>query len=88
MAKAIQVDYKKRTELCKALKESGEALTGTEKPNVEKGSLSLDGVEKLEDVQKQLRTLVINFGKVVEKDAKNLQNIAEAFRKTDNSAAP
>ena len=70
-----------------AMKSAGEKATGAEIKHPSKNSLDMDGLDELLRTYGNLVQLIIAYGSLVEKDAKTLQNISEAFKKTDQSAA-
>jgi hypothetical protein len=84
-AKAICIDPKEREKRIAKMSATGMAMSSVPLPSVEKGELSLDGLDKLVKVQKDLRTLIKDYAKLIKKDAGVLKTISDSFKATDQS---
>ena len=66
---------------------AGRLLSEKECKKPDHGSLLLNGVEKMDEMLKELNAVAVRLGSMIRKDAKILDTIAQDFKKLDQSAS-
>ena len=81
----ISLDPQEREKRIEAMRKAGEEVGKAAAIEVTEVDLALDGLNKLIELEKELNTLVLNYGKLILKDAGILKTISDNFNALDNS---
>lgn len=85
--KILSIDEIVRSRAVTLMDNAGRLLSEKECKNSDHGSLSLNGVDKMDAMLKELNAVAVRLGSMIRKDAKILDTIAQDFKKLDQSAS-